>query len=116
LIELKLKHKIFRDVLPSQSLGKVLRKLNLTQQKLTYTNKHKYTITQNNPKKLNLTQINCNTQHNHRKAKSNQQTTVRSVHIKNVPDFGSGRSGICSFFNKSGQIWLRSHQRPDLQD
>jgi len=37
------------------------------------------TITQNNPKKLSLTQINCNTQYNHRKAKSNQQTTVRSV-------------------------------------
>jgi len=25
-------------------------------------------------------QINCNTEYNHRKAKSNQQTTVRSVH------------------------------------
>jgi len=33
-------------------------------------------------RKLNLTQINCNTQYrpNHRKAKSNQQTTFRSVH------------------------------------
>jgi len=41
----------------------------------------KWTITQNNPKKLNLAQINCNTQYNHRKAKSNQQTTVRSVHM-----------------------------------
>jgi len=27
----------------------------------------------NKPKKLNLTQINCSTQYNHRKAKSNQQ-------------------------------------------
>jgi len=26
-------------------------------------------------------QINCNTQYDHRKAKSNQQTTVRSVHV-----------------------------------
>ena len=58
------------DDLHSQSLGIVLKKLNLSQQKHTYTN---------NPKKLNLTQINCNTQYNHRKAKSNQQTTVRSV-------------------------------------
>jgi len=33
------------------------------------------------PKKKNLTQINCNTQYNHRKAKSNQQTTVTSVHL-----------------------------------
>jgi len=31
----------------------------------------------NNPKKtLNLTQINCNTKYNHRKAKSNQQTLL----------------------------------------
>jgi len=36
---------------------------------------------QNNPKKLNITQVNCNTQHNHRKATSNQQTTVRSVQM-----------------------------------
>jgi len=28
---------------------------------------------------LHLTQTNCNIQYNHRKAKSNQQTTVRSV-------------------------------------
>jgi len=26
-------------------------------------------------------QINCNTQYNHRKAKSSQRTTVRSVHL-----------------------------------
>jgi len=28
-----------------------------------------------------MTQLNCNMQYNHRKAKSNQQTTVRSVHV-----------------------------------
>jgi len=33
----------------------------------------------NNPKKLNLTQRNCDTQYNHRKAKSNQETSDRSV-------------------------------------
>ena len=56
-------HKIghFGDVLPSQSLGVVLQKTNLIQQK------HKQTTTQNNLQKPNLTQINCNTQHNHRK-------------------------------------------------
>jgi len=37
--------------------------------------------TQGSHKKLNLTQINCNTQYNHRKAKSNQQTTVMAVHV-----------------------------------
>ena len=39
-------------------------------------------------RKLNLTQINRNTQYNHRKATSNQQTTVRSVHntAQNRPD------------------------------
>jgi len=68
------RHKIdhFGDVLPSQSPGTVLKKLNLRQQNQTYTKKW----TWHNPKKLNLTQINCNTQYNHGKAKSNQQTTV----------------------------------------
>ena len=37
--------------------------------------------TQCGHKKLNLPQINCNPQYNQRKAKSNQQTTVRSVHM-----------------------------------
>jgi len=32
------------------------------------------------PTKLNITQIDCNTQYKHRKAKSNQQTTVRCMH------------------------------------
>ena len=36
-------------------------------------------MTQNNAIKLNVTQINCNTQHNHREAKSSQQTTARFV-------------------------------------
>jgi len=40
-----------------------------------------YNTTQNNLKKLTLTQMNCHTQNNHSKAKSNQQTTVRSVHM-----------------------------------
>jgi len=33
------------------------------------TKAHKYTITLNNPKKLNLTQVKCNTQYNHRNVK-----------------------------------------------
>jgi len=51
---------------------------------------YRKTIAKNNPKKLNLTPTiwlgatpigqTSNTQHNHRKAKSNQQTTVRSDH------------------------------------
>jgi len=32
-------------------------------------------------KKLNLTEINCNRQYNHRKAKSNQQTSGRFVYV-----------------------------------
>jgi len=36
---------------------------------------------QNNPEKLNLTQINCNTQYNRGKAESNQQITVMAVHV-----------------------------------
>jgi len=36
----------FRDVLPSQSLSMVLKKLNLTQQKQTYINKPKDIIIQ----------------------------------------------------------------------
>jgi len=51
----------FRDVLPSQSLGIVLKKLNPKQQKHTYANYN----TNYNPQKLNLTQINCNTQYHH---------------------------------------------------
>jgi len=51
----------FVDVLPRQSLGIVLKKLNLTQQK-----QNTQTITQNKPKKLNLTRTDCNIQYNHR--------------------------------------------------
>jgi len=45
------------------------------------TKAHIHKLTYNNPKTLNITQINCNTQYNHRKAKSNQHTTVRPVHV-----------------------------------
>jgi len=52
-----------------------------TKSNTTKAHLHNWTIIRNNPKKLNLTQINCNTQYNHRKSKSNQQTTVSSVHM-----------------------------------
>jgi len=42
----------FGDVPPSQSLGLVWKKLNLTQQKHAFTNQKKCTTTQNNQKKL----------------------------------------------------------------
>jgi len=42
----------FTDILPSQSLRMVLKKLNLAQQKQTGTNKAKDTTTQNKCKKL----------------------------------------------------------------
>ena len=48
------RHKIdhFRDVSPSQSLGLVWKKLNLTQEKHAFTDQKKCTTTQNKHKKL----------------------------------------------------------------
>jgi len=69
------RHKIghFSYVLPSLSLDILLTKL--TQQKHTYTNN----LTHNNPKKLNLTQINCSTQY--KLNLTNKQQSVKSVRM-----------------------------------
>ena len=73
-----------------------------------------YRVTTNNPRKINLKQINCNTEHKHGKAKPNQWTTVRYILMCTIAADNTAHNRPSTPFSKPFSRWTWISRFPSV--